>query len=180
VAYVPQGFAAVFQHTVFDFVLMGRYPHLQSFSFAGRQDRQVAEACLDLCRVAPLRDRLMINLSGGEKQRVLIAAALAQEPRLLLLDEPTTFLDPRHHDEVLEVLQLIRRERNLTIIAATHEINLAALHADAVLAIRHGEVCFSGQTADFMSEQVLRKLYEKSFTFVEHPRSGQRLVLPME
>ena len=176
-AYVPQGFEAVFPHQVLEFVQMGRFAHLRGLGWFQKRDHEIVAECLRLCRVLELKDRLLPSLSGGERQRVLLAAALAQEPELLILDEPTTFLDPRHRDEVLEVLNEIRSARHLAILAATHEINLAASCADSVLAIKNGRVVFSGAPVQFMDEQVLKDLYDRKFLFVSHPHSGQQMVL---
>ena len=176
-AYVPQGFEAVFPHQVLDFVRMGRYPHMRRLGWLTGHDREIVNECMNLCRVLGLKDRLLSTLSGGEKQRVLLAAALAQEPELLILDEPTTFLDPRHRDDVLEVLDEIRSSRHLALLAATHEINLAAGRADSVLAIKDGKIAYSGGPAQFMQAQVLKNLYDRDFLFVPHPQSGRPVTL---
>ena len=176
-AYVPQGYETFFPHRVLEFVQMGRFAHLNGLGWFAQADHAIVQECLELCRVADLKSRRLPDLSGGERQRVLLAAALAKEPELLVLDEPTTFLDPRHRDEVVEVLNDIRSRRRLAILAATHEINLAAICADSVLAVKAGQVVFHGPPDDFMRADILRDLYDREFLFVAHPRDGRQMVL---
>lgn len=125
-----------------------------------------------------LADNRLTSLSGGERQKVVIAAALAQQSRLLLLDEPTTFLDPRHEAEISELILRINREYGVTVISVTHDINAAAVNADRVVALKDGQIAFNGPADAFMRNDVLARIYDKSFIFAAHPQTGVPMVAP--
>jgi len=180
IGYVPQGGTDDLPFTVFEFVMMGRYPHLSAFTSTTKQDEKAVYLALELAGAEELIERDCATLSGGERQKVLIAAALAQEARILLLDEPTTFLDPRHQCDILRVLARVNRESGVTILSVTHDINAAALSSDEVLALRDGLEVFRGPPRDLMTGAVLHDLFGQKFHTVEHPVTGQRLVLPEE
>lgn len=178
VSYVPQAETAPYAFTAGEFVLMGRYPYLSPFSSIKEEDRRAAIQALETTGTAAFRDRPMYTLSGGERQKVFIAAALAQGARILLLDEPTTFLDPKHADDVLKTLAFLNGESNVTIISVTHDVNIAAAESHRVLALSGGAVAFWGQAEDMMDDGILEGLFEKKFLRSEHPVSGRRYVVP--
>ncbi|MCX7592046.1 MAG: ABC transporter ATP-binding protein [Kiritimatiellae bacterium] len=178
VGYVPQSDGRSFPFTVYEIVMMGRYPYLSPFSSPRPEDRDAVCRALAITETERFADRLHATLSGGEKQKVMIAAALAQEARILLLDEPTTFLDPKHQTEIFRLLQKINREAGVTILSVTHDINSAVLSSNRIVALKEGRCIFSGAPGQLMNPDVLRRLYDKEFLFVEHPRTGQRLVVP--
>ena len=178
IGYVPQLFSAEFPHTVNDFVLMGLYSQLGRFSPVSAVERQQVQAALALTGTSELAGRILQTLSGGERQRVLIAAALVHNPQLLLLDEPTTFLDPKHEFEVEALLREIRSELGITIIAVTHNLNLCALHSDVVLALRDGKVAFFGTPRDLMQVHVLQEIYDHRFDLLLHPRHDFNMIVP--
>jgi iron complex transport system ATP-binding protein len=175
---VPQADGRSFPFTVKEFVMMGRYPHLSPFSSFRKHDREVVQDVLALTGSADFADRDMNTLSGGERQKVLIAGALAQEARILLLDEPTTFLDPRHQSEIHMLLQRLNRSHRITIVAVTHDINSAAQWSDRILALRNGSVHYLGSAEALMTNAVLAAVYDKTFLFVNHPQTGRPVVLP--
>jgi len=178
IGYVPQGGTDDIPFTVFEFAMLGRYPHLSPFTATTQADEDAVQKALTMAGAADLAERPCCTLSGGERQRVLIAAALAQDARILLLDEPTTFLDPRHQQDILRLLARLHRETDMTILSVTHDINAAALASDEVLALRDGRAVFHGPPADLMQQKVLQNLFDQSFLFVLHPETGQRLVVP--
>ena len=178
IGYVPQAEGRRWPFSVREFVLMGRYPYLSPFTPISRSDRAVADEMLALTETTTFADRGMEALSGGERQRVLIAAALAQQARLLLLDEPATFLDPHHQAHVLRVLRRVNREQGVTIVSVTHDINTAALNSRSIVALRAGEVVFRGSPESVMDNEVLERVYGMSFHFTTHPVTGQRVVVP--
>ncbi len=178
VAYVPQGDRSRAPFTVGEFVMMGRYPYLRAFSPPARTDREAVERALADTGMAAFAARSMRTLSGGECQKAFMAAALAQEPRILLLDEPTTFLDPGCQDEVAHLLVRIRRERGVTIAAVTHDINAATLASTRIIALAAGAVAFAGPARAFMDNAVLTRVYGREFLFAVHPRTGAPLVVP--
>jgi len=179
-SYVPQADGRQFPFTVREFVTMGRYPHLSPFSSVREEDRLAVDEAMALTGVADFAEREVMTLSGGERQKVYIAAALAQGARILLLDEPTTFLDPHHQDDILRTLLRVNRESRATIVSVTHDINVAAFFSDRVLALRGGQVAFCGPAAELMDNAVLERIYAKRFLFARHPVSGKPVVVPEE
>jgi len=177
VSYVPQSDEMVFPFTGRELVMMGRYPYLSPFTRTNRADIEVVERTLEATGTSSLADRDMRTLSGGERQKILIAGALAQEAGTMLLDEPTTFLDPRHTDEILSILTDLNRS-GVTIVMVTHDINHAVHYAGSVTALVDGRVAFNGSTGDLMKKEVLSSVYGKEFTRVMHPESGKMMVLP--
>ncbi len=177
-SYVPQADGRVLSFTVREFVAMGRYPYLSPFSVISNEDRTAIEEALDLTGMSGLKERNIETLSGGERQCVFIAAAIAQGAKVLLLDEPTTFLDPRHQMEIHDLLERLNRTLGMTIIAVTHDINCAALWSDHIVALKEGRVSFSGTGAELMCNETLQRIYQKKFIFVEHPRGGLKFVAP--
>ncbi len=178
ISYVPQADGRSLPFTVMEFVLMGRYPHLSPFSSIGEIDRQAARHALDLVGARAFAERGLGTLSGGERQKVFIAAALAQDAEILLLDEPTTFLDPKHQADIRGILRRLNREQGLTILATTHDINSAAMTSERVLALKEGSVAFCGTPHEMMTAGTLERIYGKPFVFVAHPQTGQQVVVP--
>jgi iron complex transport system ATP-binding protein len=178
IAYVPQAGTQYFDFTVFEFVLMARYPHLSPFTAVSSENKEVVRHALKSTGTERFAERIHGTLSGGERQKVLIAAALAQEAPILLLDEPTTFLDPHHQSDVLAILRRINEERGATIVSVTHDVNTAALVSDRVLALKRGEVAFCGPPSDLMNNAVLGKVFEEEFLFVPHPVTAQPMAVP--
>ena len=172
VAYVPQVRPVRVPLTVEQLVLLGRYPYLGRWRLAPRaEDFAAVEEALERVGAGGLRARPLTELSGGELQTVYVAAALAQGSQLLVLDEPTTHLDPRHQREIAALLQGLAGER--TVLTATHELNFASLVADRVLALRDGRVLALGSPAEVLRESVLMDLFEAPFETV---RGGERPV----
>jgi len=178
ISYVPQANGRVFPFTVEEFVMMGRYPHFSPFTSFRVSDKEAVHKSLKLTNMEPFAQRLMNTLSGGERQIAFIAAALAQGARTMLLDEPTTFLDPKHESEIYAILRRLNRELGMTIISVTHDINSAVLQSDKVIILKQGEVIFSGEARNIMQNEILEHAYDKSFTFIAHPITGQTLIAP--
>ena len=172
IAYVPQVRPARIPLTVEQLVLLGRFPHLGRWQLAPRADDFAAvERALERVGAEGLRRRSLIGLSGGELQTVYVAAALAQGSELLVLDEPTTHLDPRHQREIAALLKGLAGER--TVLTATHELNFASLVADRVLGLRQGRPRALGPPAEVLRREVLMDLFEAPFETV---RGGERPV----
>ena len=178
VSYVPQAGNRSLPFTVFEFVLMGRYPYFSPFSSITRKDEDAARNALALTDTEQLEHRFLNTLSGGECQKVFIAAALAQSAEILLLDEPTTFLDPKHHTEILQILAHAKRETGATIISVTHDLNNAAMRSDRIVALKDGRVSFDGRPEEIMNNDVLGDIYDQEFDFVQDPASERVLVMP--
>jgi iron complex transport system ATP-binding protein len=177
-SYVPQAGERHFPFTVHEFVLMGRYPHLSPFSSITAEDERIVCEALERTGALPFAHRMLQTLSGGERQNVYIAAALAQGGDVLLLDEPTTFLDYRHQAEVIALLRRINAESGTTILSVTHDINCAVLSSDHVLAIKDGATVFCGATSDVLDEAVLGSIYDARFHFLRHAGTGATIVAP--
>ncbi|WP_433544100.1 ABC transporter ATP-binding protein (plasmid) [Streptomyces sp. CA-294286] len=179
-AALPQEAVAEFDFTVAEVVAMGRLPHQRSVARASEEDRRVCAGALEQVGAAHLAGRGFLSLSGGEKQRVLIARALAQQPRVLVLDEPTNHLDIAQQ---LEVLALVR-DSGPTVLTALHDLNLAALHCDVLYVIRAGRIVAHGPPHDVLSTELLAEVFGVRAHRVPHPESGavqllfDRLVVP--
>lgn len=158
VAWVPQTFESDAGFTGMELVLMGRAPHLGAWGLPSERDLAFSRAAMEELDVLPLAGRRTGELSGGERRLLLLARALAQEPELLLLDEPTAFLDLRHQVHVLQRVRA-RVDRGLAVVAVLHDANLAASVADSVLLLRDGHVLGHGPTRELLSAERLASLY---------------------
>ncbi|MFI8490225.1 ABC transporter ATP-binding protein [Streptomyces rubrogriseus] len=167
-AALPQEAGAEFDFTVAEVVAMGRLPHQGAAARASDEDRHVCAAALEGVGADHLADRGFLTLSGGERQRVLIARALAQQPRILVLDEPTNHLDIAQQ---LEVLSLVR-SGGPTVLAALHDLNLAALHCDRLHVVDGGRVVASGAPHDVLTADLLADVFGVRAHRVAHPETG--------
>jgi iron complex transport system ATP-binding protein len=176
--YVPQSLGADIPFTVHQFVLMARYPHLSPFSVITPDDKKIVRDAMEMTQTDCFAQRIISTLSGGEKQQVSIAAAVAQQAEIFLLDEPATYLDYKHQNNIQSLLSKINRTLGTTLVCVTHDLNAAVLNADAVIALKRGKIVFAGSAAEVMNEQTLEKIYGKKFQFVCHPLTGQKLIVP--
>ncbi|MFE7795627.1 ABC transporter ATP-binding protein [Streptomyces sp. NPDC057460] len=167
-AALPQEAVTEFDFTVAEVVAMGRLPHQRPVTRTTDEDRQTCESALTRVGAGHLADRGFLTLSGGEKQRVLIARALAQQPRVLVLDEPTNHLDIAQQ---LEVLALVR-DSGLTVLTALHDLNLAALHCDLLHVIESGRIVASGAPHDVLTPELLAEVFGVRAHRVPHPETG--------
>jgi len=172
VAVVPQYSALAFPFSVEEVVLMGRSPHLGRWRFEADRDYRIAREAMEMTDTLALAARDMESLSGGERQRVLIARALAQEPRLMLLDEPTAFLDIRHQVDFFDRIRALNRDRGLTIVAVTHDINLAAHYCDRVILLKDGRIEAAGSVEAVITDENIRRAYETRVLVDRHPATG--------
>lgn len=186
VAYVPQQSPVVFPFTLAEFVLMGRFPHRQStsgvlgwFGWETAEDMRVAGQAMGAMEILHLADRMISDVSGGERQRAFIARALTQAPRVLLLDEPTVFLDLRHQVDICAILRRLNREQGLTVVLVSHDLNLASQSCDRLLLLQEGALVRLGVPSAVLQPEVIESVYRCPVLIDRHPASGvPRVTLP--
>lgn len=178
IALVPQGYIGVFPFTVQEIILMGRSPHLGLLSFEGERDLEIVKRAMEQTETSHLASRYLENISGGERQRVLLARALAQEPQLLLLDEPTAYLDVRHQADILTLIRTINRRDGLTVVIVTHDINLASLYCERVLLLKEGRIQAEGAPHEVLTEEQLRNTFDTPVLASTHAPTGRPLIVP--
>lgn len=168
----PEGIA------VADLVGRGRHPHQRALSPWTRQDHMAVAAALEATGTSDLADRSVDELSGGQRQRVWIAMALAQETDILLLDEPTSFLDLAHQIEVLDLLTDLNRTLGTTVVMVLHDLNLAARYADELIAMRDGRIHAAGPSGEVLTSELVHEVFGLECRVIVDPLSGAPLVLP--
>ena len=172
IAVVPQTMEVPFSFTVAEIVLMGRAPYLTRFGWEKQKDLDVAREATALTGVASLESRTFWELSQGEKQRVLIARALAQEPRVMLLDEPTSHLDINHQVEINELIRRLNLQKGLTVLHISHDLNLAAEYCHRIVLLHQGSVFSAGVPSEVITEENIRRVYETKVLVEKNPLSG--------
>lgn len=159
VAFVSQDINASFSFSVMELVLMGRIPHLKRLEFETKKDLEIARSALSMTDTLDLRERRIDELSAGERQRVVIARALAQEPVLLFLDEPTAHLDIGHQVQVLDLLKRLKRQINLTVVMVLHDLNLASAYCNRIVLLDKGAIFKEGNPAEVLTYQNIEAVY---------------------
>jgi iron complex transport system ATP-binding protein len=164
---------------VADLVSRGRHPHQGALSRWTREDDEAVAEALRLTDTAEIADRAVDELSGGQRQRTWIAMSLAQQTDVLLLDEPTTYLDVSHQVDVLDLLTDLNRQRGTTIVMVLHDLNLAARYADHLIAVRQGRLHAAGDPAEVLTAEVVREVFGMESQVIPDPVSGKPIVLPI-
>ncbi len=175
IGYVPQEQTLAFNYSVLEFVVMGRAAHLPLFGLPSKRDFELAHRALEFVGLPSFAFRTLAELSSGERRLVLIARSLAQETPVLLLDEPTTFLDLRHALEILGLVRRLAAEKAKTVILTLHDINQAGHFADHLILMKAGRIVASGSPPQVLTEELLAEVYEIPVSLVEI--GGRRLVL---
>ena len=176
---LPQSPIAPEGITVSDLVGRGRHPHQRLLARWSREDDEAVAEALEATGTVDLADRPVDELSGGQRQRVWIAMALAQRTSVLLLDEPTTYLDVSHQVEVLDLLTDLNRDRGTTIVMVLHDLNLAARYADHLIAMAAGRVHAAGEPASVLTPETVRAVFDLESRVITDPVSGKPLMLPV-
>lgn len=176
-AILPQQAESPGDLTVRELVWHGRYPHLRWWERAGTRDTETVEWALREAKLTALADRPVASLSGGERQRAWIALALAQNPRILLLDEPTTYLDICHQLEVMELIRRLNRTLNLTVVMVLHDINQAARYSDRIIALKNGKIVAQGSPRQVLTRELLREVFGVE-SRIEQDQDGNLICLP--
>ena len=176
IAVVPQDAPRPFPFSVEQLVLMGRYPHAPGRFFENEEDRRLAAAAMEATGVLHLAALPLEQLSGGERQRAMLARALAQQPRLLVLDEPTSHLDLRYQAETAALLQRVNGERGMTVLLVSHDLNLAAEVCDHLLLLGGGRIARVGSPADVLQREVLEAVFGCAVVVDVNPMSGRPVI----
>ncbi len=177
VGFVAQEFTTAFSFTAYEIVLMGRYPYLPPFRQERETDRSMIRKAMEETDVWHLGERQFGELSGGERQLVVLASALAQEPQILLLDEPTTALDLKHQIQFYRILQTLRQEKGITIVTVTHDINLAARFCERIVVMKEGRIVADGTPKKILQKSLMESVYEVEIEIIAHPHDGKPLLL---
>lgn len=164
--------------TVRDLIQLGRYPHRSLFARWSAEDEEACNEALALTTLEPLQHRRLDSLSGGQRQRAWIAMALAQRNEILLLDEPTTFLDLAHQLEVMELITMLVKERQKTVVAVLHELNHAARHADHMVMLKAGAIVTAGAPAEVMTAESIENVFGVRSIIISDPLSGTPHCIP--
>ena len=171
-AILPQSALAPGDMTIYDLVCYGRMPHRGMFCAQNDADLMAIEKALSSTGVAQMRHRRLDTLSGGERQRAWLAMALAQEPEILLLDEPTTYLDIHHQLELMNLVSTLHRELNITVIMVLHDLNHAARFSNRLVAVKEGKIIADGAVETVFTSEILRELYEVENTVMKIKQGG--------
>ena len=177
ISYVPQAGGWIPPFTVEELLRLSRYPYGTSGTAAREAARRAADKALALTGTEALAGRSLKTLSGGERQKVYLAAALAQEAELMLLDEPASFLDPMHAADLHVLLRTLNQEQGLSMITVTHDLNHPLSAGGQALVLRGGRQLFFGPVTELLHSGVLEKAYNHEFTYMRHPRTGRPVVL---
>jgi iron complex transport system ATP-binding protein len=169
---VPQGANINFPFTALDIVLMGRTPELKRFESETKRDLEIVKVAMAMTNIEHLASRPMDQISGGERQRVIIARALAQKPRILLLDEPTLHLDVNHQLDILDLITGLARREKLLVIIVTHDLALAARYCDKVILMQNGRIQAAGEVSDVLTAENMRKVFSIEATIYFDERIG--------
>lgn len=178
VSYVPQPDGRAYPFKVWEFILMSKYPYLNPFSRITSGDEREVDEVLEAVHMGRFKNRDMSALSSGERQKIMIAASLMQKAGIFLLDEPTTFLDPKHEEEISRILKNLNKGRNITIVSVTHNLNMAVILSDKILALKDGRIFFFGEPKYFMEQNILDSIYDKKFRLITHPDKDIKIILP--
>lgn len=181
VAYVPQTTFTLFPFSVYEIVMMGRTPYLGTLGFETAKDREIVNDALEMMEISDLRWKGINEISGGEAQRAFIARALAQKPKLLLLDEPNAHLDIEHQISIYELIIRLKSELNLTAVSVTHDLNLVGIFSDRIAFMESGRISLYGSRKEVLSESNIRRIFnvESSVIFSEGTDRANILINPL-
>jgi iron complex transport system ATP-binding protein len=180
VGLVPQSSPLDYDFSVFDIVMMGRSPYQQPLQSNSRQDIRLVKEAMEYTNTWQLRDMPVRVLSGGEKQRVIIARTLAQQTDILLLDEPVSSLDIYHQIEILQLISRLNREKNITVIAVLHDLNHILAYAHEMFLLHHGKLVAYGNPSDVLTCENIRKVFSVEACFIDNPLNGSKIMIAAE
>ena len=178
-ALLPQGPTLAADLSVHELVWLGRSPHQGMLGLPSRKDEEAVRSAIEEKGIAPLTGRRLSELSGGERQRVWVAMALAQQPQVLLLDEPTTFLDLNHQLELLDLIRYLNREHGITVVMVLHDLNQAARYARRVVVLKEGDVYADGTPAEVLTPETLRDVFGVEGKVLPGPDGVELVIVPV-
>lgn len=175
IGYVPQEQMSIFNFSILDFVLMGRTPYLNLISKPSKKDIEKAEEALRFVGVRDYKEKGIHEISSGERRLVLIARTIVQEPEIFLMDEPTSFLDPKHEIEIMELIKNLSEKMGKTVILTLHNLEIAVKYSDYLVFMKNGEIIGHGETSEILSEEILEKVYEIKMRIVDF--NGRKIII---
>ena len=179
IALVPQNTIIDYEFTVEDIVLMGRHPYKGRFQKEDENDYIIVNQAMEMTNTLHLKDRIITEISGGERQRVIIAKALAQNPAIILLDEPTSHLDINHQIEILNLLRKLNQDKGTTIIVVIHDINLAARYSDKIVILNEGKIVDVGSPDDVITKKNIESIYNIDVVIEKNKYSNSLYLTPI-
>ncbi len=179
IAWIPQDKQMAFPFKVIDIVLMGRHPYLSPLAFEGEDDYRIAQEAMQQTQVLEFAARSFNEISGGEKQRVMIASAITQKPEVMLLDEPTSALDIKYQMEILNILKRLNEDENKSLMLAMHDLHLASKFCKRLVLLKQGRVFCEGSPAEVLKKEILEEVYEVKVKIFNDDEDGSLLVVPV-
>jgi iron complex transport system ATP-binding protein len=177
-AWIPQEQNMPFPFTVAEVVMMGRHPYLSAFMFEGENDFKIVEHAMEQTQTTIFAQRRFNEISGGEKQRVMLASAIAQEPKIMLLDEPTSALDLKYQVELLKILKDLNQPHNVTIVLAMHDLHLASKFCRRLVLLKEGRVVRDGTPEEVLQKKILEEVYEVPVKIFRDESDGSFMISP--
>lgn len=178
IAWVPQDHPVVFPFNVSEIVMMGRNPYLSALAFESEEDMKIAWNAMEMTEVTQFAHRKFNEISGGEKQRVMIASAIAQETETMLLDEPTSALDIKYQVEILNILRRLNREKGMALVLAMHDLHLASKYCKRLLLIQSGRIVCEGSPDEVLKKEVLEEVYGIRLRIFRDGKDGSYMISP--
>lgn len=178
IAWIPQENPLVFPFKVSEVVLMGRHPYLSPLMFERIEDFYISRRAMEATQTLEFANRLFNEISGGEKQRVMIASALAQEPEMMLLDEPTSALDLKHQMQILNILKQLNETRGVTLVMALHDLHLASKFCKRTILLQKGQIVRDGAPDEVMQKDILEKVYDVKIKIFRDQEDGSIMISP--
>lgn len=179
IAVVPQNFEPGFDFKVSDLVMMGRTPYLKMFESMSREDFNIVEDTMKLTDIFHIKDKSIREISGGERQRVIIAMAIAQDPKILLLDEPNANLDLKYQISIFELLRNLVRTKHISILVAMHDVNLAVKYCNKIMLLNKGEIVQFDAPEKVITEENIRKVYEIDSSIIKDGNGSLTYIIPI-
>ncbi|OPJ55391.1 ABC transporter ATP-binding protein [Alkalithermobacter paradoxus] len=176
---VPQNTIVEFDFSVMDVVLMGRTPYLRRFQDETNGDIQIAKKAMEMTNTWHLKDKKINQISGGERQRAIIARAIAQSTDIILLDEPISNLDIHNQVEILDTIKRLNKENDLTVVAILHDLNLASAYSDEILLLNKGKIVSKGTPEKVLTEENIKSVYNMKVSMIKNPSTGKPYIIPI-